>query len=516
MDKFVVRATDPSDLPPGNQLSIRPERPWCSTTGCKKRVTLLSAYEIHGRILPAFKPFLTRLMLSSYSEFAALNQDQKHPSWFPSRQPRTNVISPFVTTIDFDSKGIYLASGNNAGRLFIHEFETLYCNAEKGSDQSRALYLRCFPVDKAVQAVRWNPSNEDEVACVTTGSNLVYFYDVACETFLPSEVLKVKSLSGWGELGGSVGLFDLAFFKIGKSRLVACGKDGRVHLWDRRSSKASYATMTVHDTEPSRGLNSIQLSSDEQMLYCGSEGGYIYLWDLRGGKNSAFVSSAKDYNQPVAAIRIENQLRKISSLRAQTDICPSSVDAISLNPACEKQLAFHLSCGWSGVLDMSTLDVTHIHCPPPPWSHIMSDQRDSISVFSTPGVATVPTFQPRTDVRRRKPVWLNTFPVYAVGSGSDSKVHMLDFTLGPKSRYSLDHYRSNSEKEWQTELRTSEAVVAIASHPLNDTLVAGCEEGKLLLIGQKKSSVAEHEISEIDLESKVPSGEGSAFGAKAE
>lgn len=29
------------------------------------------------------------------------------------------------------------------------------------------------------------------------------------------------------------------------------------------------------------------------MLYCGSEGGYIYLWDLRGGKNSAFVSSAK-------------------------------------------------------------------------------------------------------------------------------------------------------------------------------------------------------------------------------
>ncbi|BFI04286.1 hypothetical protein MPTK1_1g11920 [Marchantia polymorpha subsp. ruderalis] len=274
--------------------------------------------------------------------------------------------------------------------------------------------------------------------------------------------------------------------------------------------------MTVHDTEPSRGLNSIQLSSDEQMLYCGSEGGYIYLWDLRGGKNSAFVSSAKDYNQPVAAIRIENQLRKISSLRAQTDICPSSVDAISLNPACEKQLAFHLSCGWSGVLDMSTLDVTHIHCPPPPWSHIMSDQRDSISVFSTPGVATVPTFQPRTDVRRRKPVWLNTFPVYAVGSGSDSKVHMLDFTLGPKSRYSLDHYRSNSEKEWQTELRTSEAVVAIASHPLNDTLVAGCEEGKLLLIGQKKSSVAEHEISEIDLESKVPSGEGSAFGAKAE
>lgn len=27
-----------------------------------------------------------------------------------------------------------------------------------------------------------------QVACVTTGSNLVYFYDVACETFLPSEV----------------------------------------------------------------------------------------------------------------------------------------------------------------------------------------------------------------------------------------------------------------------------------------------------------------------------------------
>jgi hypothetical protein len=46
-------------------------------------------------------------------------------------------------------------------------------------------------------------------------------------------------------------------------RVLACGKDGNVHIWDRRASKLSYATLPV--TSIAGPLNSMQLSNDEQV-----------------------------------------------------------------------------------------------------------------------------------------------------------------------------------------------------------------------------------------------------------
>ena len=62
------------------------------------------------------------------------------------------------------------------------------------------------------------------------------------------------------------------------------------------------------------------------------------------------------------------------------------VQSLLFDPADSRRLAFHLgaacasllpahtadspcslACGWSGVIDLSALAVTHVHCPPPPW-----------------------------------------------------------------------------------------------------------------------------------------------------
>ena len=39
---------------------------------------------------------------------------------------------------------------------------------------------------------------------------------------------------------------------------------------------------------------------------------------------------------------------------------------MQLDPRDERRLAFHLGCGWSGVLDLATQTITHVHAPANP------------------------------------------------------------------------------------------------------------------------------------------------------
>ncbi|KAL3700716.1 hypothetical protein R1sor_018738 [Riccia sorocarpa] len=504
MDKFVVRTRVPSDLPQDNRSHTSLEPLENRASKPKRKESLLAAYEINGRVLPIFRPSLLKLTLNSYAEFGVidnyrryLRHDQPYSASAHVGEEfrRASSIPGGVSALDFDSKGIYMAAISSMYLLTIYEFETLYCHAEKGSnDNSRFRDGNAIPIifqtrERPLEAVKWNPSNEDEVACVAAGSKKIYFYDISRVSLSPSAVLKVKAPHGWGQIGESLGFYDLAFFNDGSSRVLACGRDNHVHIWDRRVSTSA---STAHAAPGAGGaLNSVDLSKDKQIVYSGSEGGYIYSWDLRGGRQeAAFVTSSKGYTQPLAAVKIETMLRSIPSLSAQTEISTSAVHSVSLNPACGEQLAFHLNSGWSGVLDTFTLNATHLHCPPPPWIERAQDQVD---LFGASYPSPAGDLLLKRVVRRRRPAWLHSWPVYAVGSGSENKVHMLDFTPGSKSRHSLEHQRSNVSEDWQVELRTSDAVLAVAAHPLNDTLVAGCESGKLLLIGQKSASISGQE-----------------------
>ncbi|CAM6093312.1 unnamed protein product [Calypogeia fissa] len=513
MDKFVIRVDDPADLPCDHKPLVSSALKKPSTPRSSKKRLLLSSYEIYGRLLPAYKRSLLKLMLRSYSELGSFLQSfpmselSRHAIHFdvammrnagsdpfgrydtpaPGSRFMNYTKRPYVSCIDFDSKGIYLASVNNTGCLSVHEYETLYCSAASGSNEESARFIRYISTDKVLEAVRWNPFNPDEVACVASGCNKVYFYDIACDSILPSEVLRVKSN------GVANGLNDLLICKQGSSRVLACGKDGTVHIWDRRASKLSYAALPV--TSVAGPLNCMQLSNDEKVVYAGSEGGLIHGWDLRGGKRAAaFVTCGEVYHPPFGAVKLSTVMSNVYSLRAQTEVGTSAVHSISLDSSSGHRLAFHLNNGWSGVLDLATLEVTHLHCPPPPWLDGMLDDTaslDSLAEISANWATCVPA------IRRRRPVWIPSHSVYAVPSASASKVHILDFTPGPLSRYSVDHDGSvtdQRDEQSQVEVPTSDSVVAIAAHPLNDQLVAGTQGGKVLLLGQKKSSSSNDNI----------------------
>eukprot|EP01018_Ginkgo_biloba_P032868 Gb_38261 [translate_table: standard] len=279
-----------------------------------------------------------------------------------------------------------------------------------------------------------------------------------------------------------IGLSDLTFSCNDKFRVLACGVDGNVHQWDRRASKFSCSVISV--PSPSSPLNSLQLSAEEQVVFAGSENGNVYAWDLRGGRSSAaFLSHKEVYHPPLTIVKIASLLEKISSLKAQTEIGSSGIQSINLNPCCGYQLAFHLNNSWSGVLDLNSFEVTHIHCPPPPWQ-----REEAPTMYSC--------------FHKRKPAWLPTDSVYAVGSTLENGINILDFSPNSKSCCYVDYHSDETQTSIEEEdghslnklLQASESVVVCAAHPLNTSIIGGTEGTSLVLIAQKLISTSREEV----------------------
>lgn len=244
---------------------------------------------------------------------------------------------------------------------------------------------------------------------------------------------------------------------------------GIINIWDRRMSGLPCFELR---TNFSSAINSINVNADNQVMFGANKHGIIYMWDLRGGNSSsAFQNNRMANNSPMQSVKLASELGKIDSLKAQSNIVSKEILSIDLNPSVPNQLAFHLDDGWSGVFNIHNLQVTHVHCPPPPWL----DNSDDIAHLSY----------------LRKPSWLPMYSVYAVGSSSSKELFLLDFYPDGRSpchvEYSddaqckygtIDHHKQN------VSIPLSETVTACAVHPLNGTIVAGTQESSLLLISQ--------------------------------
>ncbi|XP_057833353.2 uncharacterized protein LOC131044117 isoform X2 [Cryptomeria japonica] len=357
----------------------------------KRRIWERDIWEIEGKFSSTYRHRIVRRLLKSYSE---LNLSHKFVSEGSILSDRGSLRGrEWISSLEFDSKGIYLASVTSTGCLKVHDYESLCCKCasaqmkdgrKKNDFRDEAKPIVEISTREKLDAVRWNPTNQDEIGCVSERNGKVLLFDIGYESSKPSQVLERKLNPSEQEDMEHFGLSDLAFSSGDKFRLLACGLDGNVHMWDRRTGK--FSCSVTSDLFDSRPLSCLQWTYDEQIVYAGCKTGNVYAWDLREGRTStAFLSHNEVYRPPLETITIASLLEDISSLKAQTEIISSGVQSVNLNPSCWYQLAFHLNNGWSGVLNLNSKKVTHIHCPPPPWM-----TRDS----------------PTASFYHRKPAWL--------------------------------------------------------------------------------------------------------------
>nr|CAB3447086.1 unnamed protein product [Digitaria exilis] len=461
MDKFLVAAIPHS----GEELAPPPpprRHRW-------RRI----AVELDGRIDARFRHRESRLLLNSFAELDRM----VNASTMDFHQVREG-----ISAMEFDKKGIYLASVTLSGCLTVHDFEILYCSKYGPScslQDDSSNYLLHISNPMPLNAVRWNPGNQDEIACTSSQSDKVLLFDIGYVSSAPTEVLQ-KGKSKFPALysGSRKSLSDIAFTSDDKSRIFASGLDGAVYMWDRRSSKTHCLELM---SSPESQFNTVKPGVDNRTMFGATKNGTIHIWDLRGGRASAAFQSHNETEavavqellpagvhhppatattealrrstaavtaRPAAAavaVRVAApahvattapahvattapppttsqqlhsngaasvdaalaaallaaqleaaRLRRLSPGSEQTNIVSSPILSIDFNPSCSYQLGFHLDDGWEGT-DL-----------------VLQKQL-------------------------RKPTWLPTSSIYAVGSSSYDGIYLLDFHPDMSSACHVDY-----------------------------------------------------------------------------
>ncbi|KAH7838113.1 hypothetical protein Vadar_022236 [Vaccinium darrowii] len=447
--------------------------------------------ELNGKFEPKYRHDILGLLMQSYYEVGLFAhtyhiggvQCPTHVSWFLDgayMDDQAAYRKQGISALEFDSKGIYLASVTKAGCLTVHDFETLYSQVNfecpSGLKEDETKHLLHISTSQQLDVVRWNLANQDEVACTSMKSSEVHIFDIGYISSDPVEVLRKRPTGTKFDVHR--GLSDIAFSSNDNSRVLASDTYGVINVWDRRMSDLPCLELTTHSSSK---LNSIQLVEDNQVVFGACEDGVIHMWDLRGGKPATAFRSHKEAHSPVTSVKLSSFLEKVGSLKAQSHIVSKEICSIDIDPSCPYQLAFHLDDGWSGVLDIHNFQVTHVHCPPPPWL-------DGENVFNNLSCL-------------RKPSWISTDSIYAVGSAYNDGIHLLDFYPDPSSPCHVDYNEDlqcgpweNSQHKQNRFVPLSEGVTACATHPLNNTIVAGTKQSSLLVISQKHWS-ADAEIT---------------------
>ncbi|CAL4886996.1 unnamed protein product [Urochloa decumbens] len=410
------------------------------------------AVELDGRIDARFRHRESRLLLDSFAEVGAFDHKYYMHGEERCRTYVDRMISAStmnlppregVSAIEFDKKGIYFASVTFSGCLTVHDFETLYCSIYGRScsmPDDSSNYVLHISNKISLNAIRWNPGNQDEIACTSTQSDKVFLFDIGYVSSAPTEILqkgKSKFPALYSESRKS--LTDIAFTSDDNSRIFASGLDGAVYMWDRRSSKTHCLELMAPQESQ---FNTVKLSVDNRV-------------------------------QQLSSVKVSTLLGKIASLKEQSNIISSPILSIDFNPSCSYQLAFHLDDGWSGVLNVNNLSVTHLHCPPPAWLESM----DLVS-----------------QKQLRKPTWLPTSSIYAVGSSSYDGIYLLDFHPDTSSACHVDYKEEKRglEENQPAENKLvplSQRVLSCAAHPLSHTIIAGTQFSSLLMLSQKHEAI---------------------------
>ncbi|THU48228.1 hypothetical protein C4D60_Mb09t24020 [Musa balbisiana] len=449
MEKFVVPVHSPQQNP---KPPLRPH--W-------KRMLA----ELEGRVPFCCRRQASQLLLDSLAEVRIFEHNYRtEPDGCPTHMAR------MANVANLDMPVSYLRQGTS-GLDFDTKFYSIHLrNLSIGSLENETKDLLHIYTSKALDSVRWNPTNQDEVACASRQHDKVMLFDIGYISSEPVEVLeKGKSKFSHHTCELYNGLSEIMFASADKSRLLASGLDGAIYIWDKRLSNFPCLELTTNSHSQ---LNSIALDLEDRVVFGASKQGIIYAWDLRGGRPSYAFQSHNDAScSLLASLKVSSMLERITTLKAQSNIVSREIHSISFDPSCYHQLAFHLDDGWSGVLNVSSFNVTHVHCPPPAWLDGMDISTSSIM---------------------RRPSWLPTCSIYAVGSSSGNGLYLLDFYPGTSSACHVDFIEEsqNTYKECCGAVKNqyvpvSQNILVCAVHPLNETIIAGTKESSLLVVSPR-------------------------------
>jgi hypothetical protein len=395
---------------------------------------------------------------------ATLAQGYQEASFIDSHPWRTPILgafqntspSGFIQCAQFDSTGELLITGSDDGTVLIHSGEALQQAAWNASftnlntknirnstrnGNGTSIPGSAVKVDPLLALhsglakahhVRWNPADENVIATACSTSKTVNLFDLQQTQGRPKQSLSLPvSISG--------GAGDIAFFGSGGSGsgsgsnrhsnsgslpgggyiLLIGGPTGQAFIWDVRMSGPP--AVTLHSTRGG-AVTSVALIENDHAVVAATQGGDIKAWDLRGGSGGALRFGGIIHHHPIlTAVDLRLALLDVPNLAEQAGSVPScAVHAMTLNPRAPHRAGFHLGCGWSGVLDLRTKQITHLHAPPQP----LVDEQPTAADGARAMVLWAQMAAPQL---RRRACWTADGRRFAVPSRQKDALLLLDF-----------------------------------------------------------------------------------------
>ncbi len=395
---------------------------------------------------------------------AAFAQTYREASCIDSHPWRTPVLGAthnapptgFIQCAQFDSTGELLITGSDDGTVLVHSGESLQQAAWNasfknlntrnirnstrndgtasipGSQTKVDPLLALYSGLPRVHHVRWNPADENVIATACSTSKTVHLFDLQQTQGRPKQSLSLPM-----QISGGAG--DIAFFGSGGGSnsgndssnkasgslpgggytILIGGPTGQAYIWDIRMSGSP--AVTLHS---SRGgaVTSVALIEDDHAVVAATQGGDIKAWDLRGGSGGALRFGGIIHHHPIlTAVDLRLALLDVPNLAEQAGSVPScAVHAMVLNPRAPHRAGFHLGCGWSGVLDLRSKRVTHLHAPPQP----LVDEQPTAADGARAMVLWAQMAAPHL---RRRVCWTADGRRFAVPSRTTDALLLLDF-----------------------------------------------------------------------------------------
>ncbi|TYZ56939.1 hypothetical protein PybrP1_003192 [[Pythium] brassicae (nom. inval.)] len=325
---------------------------------------------LHPPLPPARqKQQLVRWVLSRFQPTALELRLPEH--WQRQAGTLLSDAAFYASCIEFDTHGVLLATGSSNGIIALFDFDEHFYRSINLA-QIHMIFTR-----QEIKRIRWNPSNEDEIACSFSDRNEIHIFNLQKFPTKPHRVLKATSPP-------SSGYNDIVFFQHPATSSSVQGSDptprtsiiggdlnGSVRMWDPKfPHRPSWSIST--GTHP---VSALMLSPNKQLLVCGTELGYLVVCSAPKARacNASLNRSLADH----CALGMAHQTYDILNL---------SVPAFGSRAIPQRKASFHvlklikpyLTSEYAASLLLSTQagGIMSIRSPPSSSTHVICQLRN--------------------------------------------------------------------------------------------------------------------------------------------
>jgi len=347
-------------------------------TGNKRSlVTSILDRAVHARFCPWSTRVLRNKQIAMYEVASSVS---------PLRLCGSLGIRERVTAAEVDSIGELLVVGCRGGHVLVNDVQSILESVSppgrgcgRGGKVEPGLHLRVGDAQEHaahVPAVRWNPSDQNEIGVLSkcAAGEFLSMYDI---NRTRGEASRRIGLPGQAK-AADFAYFPGASSSTGSGRYCVAVADERhgVLLFDSRTN----ATTSQHDCKPvcvlksdsqrHTGARCVSIVDGGRVVLAGGGrdlDGYMNMWDLRNvsGNVALTFSAAPNKHQHLRRLCFKAQLGRVHGLIDESRFIPCTYPEFFLpDPASYHRVGVTMRCGWSAVLDLGRLGLSHVHAPP--------------------------------------------------------------------------------------------------------------------------------------------------------